>query len=77
MIYYKIMTGISLASFARMVLALHSAGKDFIVDAHWNGDKPEMWIVPRDALEAAKAEYIDRITERVDIGRNWIKKVVE
>ncbi len=77
MIYYKVMTGISLASFARMLLALESAGKDFNVEAHWNGEKAEMWIVPFDVCEAARAEYIDRIAERVDIGRNWIKKVKE
>ena len=77
MIYYKIMTGISLASFTRIVLALHSAGKTFDVEAHWNGEKPEMWIVPFDACEAAREEYIDRIAERVEIGSSWIEEVKE
>ncbi len=76
MIYYTIMTGISLASFTRMLLALDSAGKNYVTHPVWDDrNKPEMRIIPLDPVPAARAEYIDRIAERVDIGRNWIKKV--
>lgn len=76
MVYYEVMTGISLASFARMLLALDSAGKEYRITKYWKeGDKVGIRIVPFDRNVAAQAEYIDRIAERVDIGRNWIKKV--
>lgn len=76
MIYYEVMTGISLASFARMLLALDAAGKEYRIAKYWKeGDKPGLRIVPIDRGYASQAEYIDRIAERVDIGRNWIKKV--
>lgn len=78
MIYYEIMTGISLASFVRILLALDAAGKEYRIAKYWKeGDKLGIRIVPFDKNIAAQAEYIDRIAERVDIGRNWIKMVKE